>query len=213
MGNISPVGKGDTGVTEGTESASLKLGDEESARSQVRVFVRQDWMDKANEILEKVPDLEITISKLEKEVHEKIPEQLNMIEDEVKGFDKENKGYKEEVRNVLPNLISIFGIFATLAVFVTGEIQVFRVYCDPFQILGLSLIFAAVLLLFIFLLLSFYRKLESSQVSPVLLGVVFGVLVLGGAWSFAVGAETPRCYDRNTEIEINNAGGVYGRDR
>lgn len=113
------------------------------------------------------------------------------------------------------NIIAMFAIFASVTTFILGEVQVYRVYCDPLQIVGMSLIFAATMVLFVFLILYFYKASDRIDNSQGYFVAVFLLIVMIGSLSFSVGSiglfgynRAVCSYDNGANILINNSTGV-----
>jgi ABC-type multidrug transport system fused ATPase/permease subunit len=93
------------------------------------------------------------------------------------------------------NLITVFGIFASIVTFLSIEIQIFKNICDPFRLLGFSLVILASLLSFIFILhliASFWIN-EKAKEYPKSILVFIALLFIGGGTLFFIGRDEVLC--------------------
>ena len=87
-------------------------------------------------------------------------------------IDKLEEVVEKRLATNTTNLITVFGIFASIVTFLSIEILIFKSICDPIRLVGFSLIVLASLLSFLFLLhliASFWINEEQKNVPKLFL--------------------------------------------
>jgi len=136
-------------------------------------------------------------------------------------LDKLEDTFEKRLATNTTNLITVFGIFASIVTFLSIEIQIFKNICDPLRLLGFSLIVLASLVSFIFLLhvIANFWINEKAKEYPRIIIVFILLFFIGGIVLFFIGNDEVSCkenfifqrysddFDRrqlDLEIDINS---------
>src|SRR3989338_10490899 len=104
-------------------------------------------------------------------------------------LDKLEDTFEKSLATKTRNLITGFGIFASIVTFLSIEIQIFKNICDPLRLLGFSLIVLASLISFIFVLhvIANFWINEKAKEYPKIIIVFILLLFIGGIVLFFIG--------------------------
>jgi len=132
-------------------------------------------------------------------------------------IDKLEEVFEKRLATNTTNLITVFGIFASIVTFLSIEIQIFKNVCNPSRLLGFSFIVLASLLSFVFILHLIASSWinEKTKEYPKSIVVFIALLFVGGGALFFVGKDEVLCKENyifqrysddfdNRQIELEN---------
>ena len=136
---------------------------------------------------------------------------IDTVKDEVKNFlsSPEAKNFiketaKEEVEQRISqervSQITVFGIFATIVTFLSVEIQILKVVCDFWKLLGLSGFVLGAMLIFILFLMDISKRTEHFKY---LFCMVISILLLSFSALF-VASDEYSCKEAHFNTTIDN---------
>lgn len=110
-------------------------------------------------------------------------------------IDKLEETFEKRLAANTTNLITVFGIFASIVTFLSIEIQIFKNICDPLRLLGFSLIVLASLVSFIFVLhiIANFWINEKTKEYPKIIIVFILLFFIGGIVLFFIGNDEVTC--------------------
>ena len=140
---------------------------------------------------------------IDKQLNEIGIAQKNLLDYSMGEMEKLRKEWSDQsnvlskvLENLWPNIISVFGIFASIVTFTVTEIQIFKMVCDPFRAVGLSMIMFSMLMGFVSVILHVFAGVKNWISFGVILPLAF--LLLGVLMFIGVRSETV-CGDQNLE--------------
>lgn len=110
-------------------------------------------------------------------------------------LDKLEDTFETRLATNTTNLITVFGIFASIVTFLSIEIQIFKNICDPLRLLGFSLIVLASLISFFFVLhvIANFWINEKTKEYPKIIIVFILLFFIGGIILFFIGNDEVTC--------------------
>lgn len=110
-------------------------------------------------------------------------------------LDKLEDTFEKRLATNTTNLITVFGIFASIVTFLSIEIQIFKNICDPLRLLGFSLIVLASLVSFIFVLhviANFWINEKAKEYPKIIIAFIL-LFFIGGIALFFTGKDEASC--------------------
>ena len=110
-------------------------------------------------------------------------------------LDKLEDTFEKRLATNTTNLITVFGIFASIVTFLSIEIQIFKNICDPLRLLGFSLIVLASLVSFIFVLhviANFWINEKTKEYPKIIIAFIL-LFFIGGIVLFFIGNDEVSC--------------------
>lgn len=110
-------------------------------------------------------------------------------------IDKLEDTFEKRLSTNTTNLITVFGIFASIVTFLSIEIQIFKNICDPSRLLGFNLIVLASLLSFILILHLIASSWinEKAKEYPKSILVFIILFFMSGGFLFFIGKDEVSC--------------------